>query len=339
MRSSPITIKDIAQLLGVSKSTVSRALKDHPDISSETKLAVKRIAESFNYRPSQVALSLRYKKSKVIGLIIPQIYCFFVPSVIRGIEGIVHEHGYNLMILQSNDIYKTEVENVDILLANNVEGLLASVSWNSDNFEHFKNVIDSNIPIVFFDKVPKGLNADMVLLDDFSGAYNATKHLISCGRNKIAICIGSPNLLISINRLNGYKKALIENNIPIRNGYIISCKSPEEAEKKTHELLNLASPPDGFFAISDLTMTGLMKAIYSYNINIPRDISIIGFCEEPFSTMYNPQLSSILPMGIEIGKIAAERLFYRIANENKKLIEAKIIYIKSQLVIRGSTEN
>jgi LacI family transcriptional regulator len=337
MRATPITIKDIAQLLGVSKSTVSRALKDHPDISPETKQAVKRIADSFNYRPSQVALSLRYKKSKIIGLIIPKIYSFFFPSVINGIEEIVHQHGYNLMILQSNESYETEVDNVDLLLANNVEGLLASVSRNTKDFEHYKNVVESNIPIVFFDRVPKELYADMVLLDDVTGAYKATMHLIESGRNRIALCIGNPNLLISINRLNGYKQALSESNIPLNNEYIISCQSPEEAELKTYDLLNLDTPPDSIFTISDLTMTGVMKAIYSLKISVPRDISIVGFCEEPFSTMYNPQLTSILPMGFEIGRVAAQRLFSRVINKNTQPIQPQTIFIESQLVVRGST--
>jgi DNA-binding LacI/PurR family transcriptional regulator len=339
MRGSPITIKDIAHLLGISKSTVSRALKDHPDISPETKKAVKSIAESFNYRPSQVALSLRFKKSKVIGMVIPKIYSFFFPSVVNGIEDIVHRSGYNLMILQSNESYETEVDNVDILLANNVEGILASVSRNTKNFEHFKHVVDSNIPIVFFDRVPIDLQADMVLIDDIKGAYMATRHLIETGKVKIAICIGNKDLLISINRLEGYKEALFESGMEINPEYIISGQSPEEAEQVTESLLKLAVPPDGIFAISDLTMSGVMKAIYKSKLKVPDDIGVIGFCEEPFRSMYNPRLSSILPMGYEIGKTAAERLFYKINNTTNELLPPEVIYITSKLEISDSTKN
>lgn len=337
MKPTPITIKDIAHLLGISKSTVSRALRDHPDISPETKRAVKSIAESFNYRPSQVALSLRYKKSKTIGLIIPRIYSFFFPSVVNGIEDVVRKRGYNLIILQSNESYELEVDNIDILLANNVEGILASVSRKTKDFEHFKNVIDSNVPIVFFDRVPQELNTDKVLIDDLTGAYTATKHLIDNGKTKIAICIGNPDLLISINRLKGYKDALSEGNITPNEQYIISGQSPEEAEQQAFNLFNSENPPDGIFAISDLTLSGIMRAVYKCKLKVPEDIAVIGFSEEPFSTMYNPPISSILPMGFTIGQTAANRLFYRIDNEESKPIESKTIYIKSNLIIRGST--
>lgn len=337
MKGSPITIKDIAHLMGISKSTVSRALKDHPDISPETKKAVKNIAESFNYRPSQVALSLRFRKSKVIGLIIPKFYSFFFPSVVNGIEDIVHKNGYNLMILQSNESYETEVDNIDILLANNVEGILASVSRKTKDFKHFENVVESNIPLVFFDRVPQHLKADMVLLDDIDGAYIATKHLIDIGRKNIAICIGNRDLLISINRLEGYRKALEENDMEIKEEYIISGQSPEEAEAEATKLFCIDNPPDGIFTISDLTMSGIMKSIYKFNLKVPEDIAVIGFCEEPFRSMYNPQISSILPMGYEIGQKAAERLFEKVTSETGKNVSHETIYIKSKLEVSAST--
>lgn len=337
MKNSPITIKDIAKLLGVSKSTVSRALKDHPDISPETKEAVKSLAESFNYRPSQVAISLRLGKSKVIGLIIPKIYSFFFPSVVNGIEHVAHQHGYNLMILQSNELYENEVNNTNILLANNVEGILASVSRQTKNLDHFRHAISSNIPIVFFDRVPKDLSSDMVLIDDTKGAYEATKHLIEKGRNKTAICIGNPELLISINRLKGYKQALEELNIPFREEYLMSAETPEKAAEATARVLDLDDPPDSIFAISDLTMSGIVREIYKRKMKVPEQIALIGFCEDTFCLMYNPQLTSIMPMGFEIGKIAAERLFLRIYSEDNRKIDPETIHINGRLVVRDST--
>ncbi len=336
MRPSTITIKDIAKLLGVSKSTVSRALKDHPDISEETKKAVRNIAESFNYRPSQLALSLRYKKSKLIGLIIPQIYNFFFPSVIKGIEEVVRKHGYNLIILQSNESFETEVDNIDFLMANNVEGIIAGVSRGTTGYEHFQYIIDSKIPIVFFDRVPKELKADMVLLDDVPGAYQATNHLIKKGCKKIAICIGKPELLISSNRLQGYKSALVDNNLPFVEEYVISGQTPLEVKKKAIELLNLPNPPDSIFTISDLTMAGVMQAIYEKGIKVPEELSVIGFSEEPFSTMYKPSITSIRPMGLEIGRKAAEIVFERINAPVLKL-ENKTYYIPGELIERESS--
>lgn len=184
MRSNPVTIIDIARILGVSKSTVSRALKNHPDISQETKDAVNRIAQSLNYIPNTVASSFRNRKTQVIGLIVPQISYFFFPSVVRGIEEVVHNKGYKLMILQSNESYEREVENMNILMASNVEGILASVSLETKNFEHFQHIIDIELPIVFFDRVVKDMNVDIVLVDDITGSFNAVKRLIVTGKQK-----------------------------------------------------------------------------------------------------------------------------------------------------------
>ena len=336
MKNNPITIIDIAKILGLSKSTISRALKNHPDISQKTKDAVKSIAESLKYIPNTVASSFRNKKSKIIGLIVPQISYFFFPSVVRGIEEVVHNLGYTLLILQSNESYEREVDNLKILIANNVEGILASVSLKTKNFDHFQHIIDIELPIVFFDRVVKDMNADVVLVDDVTGSFKAVNQLLNAGRKRVAICIGDLNLLISQNRLQGYKTALVQSGIPVDEELILSCETPEETEQETLRLLNMRNPPDSIFAISDLTMTGVMKAIFRKNLKVPADISVIGFCEEPFRSMYNPPLSAIEPMGFEIGKKAAELLFERL--ENKTIIspQPQVIYLESHLVEGGS---
>jgi DNA-binding LacI/PurR family transcriptional regulator len=337
VKGKAITIKDIAKLLGVSVSTVSRALKDHPDISHETRDAVKAVAQSMNYRPSQVAVSLRLKQSKVIGVLLPKIYSFFFPSVINGIEEVVNEHGYHLMILQSNELYQKEIDNTNILLVNNVEGVLATVSRQTRDFSHFENILDAGIPMVFFDRVPDNVMADMVLIDDTEGAYKAVKHLIERGRRKIAICIGNPEMLISVNRLKGYKKALEEFNIPFNEDYLVAAETPEIAAAKTARLLGLKRAPDSIFAISDLTMSGIVQEIYKRKIKVPEEIALIGFCEDTFCKMYNPQLSSITPLGLEIGRQAARRLFLRIFSSNNQSIKPQTIFLNSRLEIRDST--
>lgn len=337
MKENPSTIRDIAKSLGLSKSTVSRALKDHPDISQKTKDAVKKVAAELKYIPNAVASSLRHKRSKIIGLIVPQISHFFFPSVINGVEEVVHENGYNLLILQSNESFEREKENLDILISNNVEGILASVSRKTTDFSHFQNLIDRGHPIVFFDRVVRDLNADIVLVDDVTAAYNAVNHLLDKGKERIAICTGNLNLLISRNRLQGYKMALQNRGIPINDQYIISCEWPEEAERETFRLLHLETPPDGIFAISDLTMTGVMRAIHREKLHVPDQVAVIGFCEEPFRSMYNPPLSAIHPMGFEIGKTSAELLFDRIRNSPFARIEPRVIYLDGQLMIGEST--
>lgn len=336
MKNNPITIIDIAKILGFSKSTISRALKNHPDISQKTKDAVNSVAERLKYIPNTVASSFRNKKSKIIGLIVPQISYFFFPSVVRGIEEVVHNLGYTLLILQSNESYEREVENLKILVANNVEGILASVSLKTKNFDHFQHIIDIELPIVFFDRVVKDMNADIVLVDDVTGSFKAVNQLLNAGRKRVAICIGDLNLLISQNRLQGYKTALVQSGIPVDEELILSCDTPEETEHETLRILNMKNPPDSIFAISDLTMTGVMKAIFSKNLKVPTDISVIGFCEEPFRSMYNPPLSAIEPMGFEIGKKAAELLFERL--ENKSIIspQPQVIYLESHLIEGGS---
>lgn len=337
MNKKPTTIIDIAKFLGISKSTVSRALRDHPDISQDTKDAVNKMAQKLRYRPNYVAASLRHKKSKVIGLSVPHISSFFLPSIIQGIENIVHQNGYNLLILQSNETYERELENLEILVANNVEGILASVSRETKDFAHFQRIIEQGLPIVFYDRVVKGLSADIVLLDDTTASFNAVNHLLDKGRTKIAICTGNMNLLISRNRLKGYKMALQKRGIAINDNYIISGDWPEEAKQKTIQLLEMQDPPNALFAISDLTLSGVMKGIYAKQKKIPQEISVIAFSEEPFRSMYNPSITAIQPMGSEIGKTSAELLFRQINNTASGKMVHHIVYIDGPLLIGEST--
>jgi DNA-binding LacI/PurR family transcriptional regulator len=339
METKPATIIDIARFLGISKSTVSRALQDHPDISGETKAAVRKVARELNYVKNVTASSLRYKKSNLIGLVVPEISYFFFPSVINGIEDVVHRQGYNLLILQSNEDYRREAENIDILISNNVEGILASVSRTTKSIGHFTHLTEINLPLVMFDRIVKEINADIILVDDIDGSYKAVSHLIETGRKRIAICTGDLNLLISQNRVEGYSKALAKSGISIEPGLIFVAESSEEAEQKTLGLLKSETPPDGIFAISDLTMAGVMKAIYKSGKRIPEDVAVIGFCEEQYRSMYHPDLTAIDPMGFEIGKKAAEMLFEQIRQKSGNLpaLEPRTVYLKSKLIRGGST--
>ncbi|MCU4165895.1 LacI family DNA-binding transcriptional regulator [Carboxylicivirga caseinilyticus] len=336
MKDKNITIIDIAKQLGVSKSTVSRALKDHPDISKATKDRVNALAKKLKYKPNATAISFRQQRSRIIGLIVPQISPFFFPSIIKAVEKEVHKRGYNLMILQSGESEKRERDNLEILLHNNVDGILASVSRKTQNFDHFESLIEEHIPIVFFDRIPKNIKADCVLIDDFDGAYRAVEHLIKTGRKKISICIGNPNLLISQNRLEAYKKALNDYALPFDDNLVISGESTLEAYKATDDLINSSHKTDSIFAISDLTMSGVMQAIYKNNIQVPDKIAVIGFCESIFSKMYQPTLSYINPLGKKIGKKAAQLLLDRIDNEESQN-SIKQILLSGELVINGST--
>lgn len=335
---SNVTIGDIAKLLGVSKSTVSRALKNHPDISAETIKSVKEVAKELKYIPNLMASSLRSGKSNLIGLVIPQISYFFFPSVIHAIEKVVKAKGYNLLIMNSEESYEREVENLEILKSNSVEGILVSVTRKTESFKHFENMINDKVPIVFFDRVVDELKVDKVLLDDFEGAYKAVNHLIEIGRKRLAVFIGSPKLLISRNRLLGYKKALFEHRIPFDEDLVYSCESPEEAELAMNDLLKSQQVPDGIFSISDLTLSGIMKSAFKNKIKIPEQIAIIGFSEEPLSSMYSPTISRVKPMGYEMGECATELLFKNIAHVKlKQEREAQTIYLDAELILGAST--
>jgi len=336
MSSKPTTLNDIAKLLGLSKSTVSRALRDHPDISKKTMEQVKKIAENLNYRPNYGAISLHKRKNKLIGIVVPQISNFFFPSVIGGIEKVAYEKGYNMVILQSNESYDREIENLDILIANNVEGILASVSRTTKDFSHFKKIIDSNIPLVFYDRVVPDIAADTVTVDDITASFNAVNYLISTGRKRIAIITGNLNLLISQNRLKGYKDAIGKHNYKIEQNLICSCEWPFEAESEVLRLFRLDNPPDAIFTISDLLTSGVMKALYSLNKKIPEEVAIIAFCEEPFRFLYNPPITSITPKGFEIGKVASELLFDRIENTKNNYANPRKIFIQGDIIIKGS---
>lgn len=336
MKNKPSTIIDIARMLGVSKSTVSRALKDHPDISEATKLEVRRIAKKLNYIPNSLAANFRNRKTRIIGMIIPEISSFFFPTVINAVEEIVHEKGYNLIILQSKESLEREIENLNILISNNVEGILVSVSWNTNNYEHLQQIMDMNMPIVFFDKIIKELKADMVLVDDVTASFKAVKHLIEKGRRRIAICAGNSNLLICQNRLQGYKTALIQAGIPFDEMLISNADTLEITEEQVLAFMELPSPPDAIFAISDSTLTGVMKALYKKNLSIPDDVSVIAFCEEPFRSIYNPKITSIDPMGAEIGRMAANLLFDKLEDITSVSTPPRVVYLDSSIVEGGS---
>jgi LacI family transcriptional regulator len=336
MRANCIKLKDIAKTIGVSISTVSRALKDHPDVKPETIKAVKQLAESLHYKPDTNALSLRNRKSKIIGFIIPEISYFFFPSLLKGIEEITNKNGYNVMILQSNESYQKEVDCTETLLSNNVDGLIISVTRETDAYHHFNIAKIGGVPIVFIDKVPENYEGDKISVDGEEGTYKAVEYLITAGYKRIAIGLGNPNISISQNRLNGYFKALKKYNIPVNENYVYNCNSIEEAELLTNRLLELPSPPDSIFSISDQVVAGAMIAINKKMMKIPEQIAVLSFSDEPFCNMFNPPLTSVRPMGYELGKETAQLLIQRIESPELNYVPV-VKKLKTELIIRKST--
>ena len=269
MRSNQVTIKDIAKALGISPSTVSRALKDHPDISIETKKAVNELAEKLRYQPNAVALSLKHSRSNTIGVIIPEIVHYFFSSVISGIEDVAYDAGFTVIICQSNEKYDREVANAHALLAHRVDGVMVSVSKQTTDFEHIEMFQERNVPLVFFDRIVPGITADSVIIDDRKASFDATNHLVQNGRKRIAHFGGPQNLLIGRERKEGYLDALRSAGIAPDPNLILEVDSFEKAIKAIDNLLELPEPPDGIFAVNDLTAIGAMQSLQKRGLRYP----------------------------------------------------------------------
>lgn len=331
-----ITIKDIAQQLGISVSTVSRALKDNPDISIKTREAVKHLAALLGYRPNRIALNLKNSKTNTIGLIIPEVEHYFFSSIINGIEEIAYENNYYVMVFQSNESYMREVLNVQALASNRVDGVLASFSKETHNFSHFSQLIDYEIPLVFFDRVVNDLHADTVVSDDFHGAYSSVEHLIKRGCKNIALYSSPRHLLISKGRHDGYKKALEDNGLQYNTNLVYSCDTFEDAVKISRSILKKQNRPDGVFAVNDLTAIGVMKIAKELGIQIPEELKIAGFENSKTSQVVEPELTTVDQFGFDLGKKATMLLLKRI-NEQDFTYNPENIVVKPKLIIRQSS--
>jgi LacI family transcriptional regulator len=335
MHKGQVTIKDIARELGISPSTVSKALKGHPDISSSTKKAVRELVERWNYKPDPIALSLKGGQSKTIGVIVPEIVHYFFSTVISGIEDLAYDSGYHVMFCQSNESYEREVKAVETLLSSRVDGILVSLCKVTMNFDHFRKIMENGIPLVFFDRVCDELETDRVIVDDEAGAFEGVNYLIKSGCREIIHLSGPLNLLIAKNRMNGYVRALKENNIPLKDENIIKCDTAEEARIVVPDLLNRAKKPDGIFAVNDLTAAEAMKIVKHKGFKVPGDISIVGFTSGMISDLTDPSLTSVEQHGYIVGKEAVRLLINRI--EAKEEMPCQTTIIKTELVVKGST--
>lgn len=336
MGARQVTIKDIARELGISPSTVSRALKDHPDISQPTKDKIQVLVDKYHYKPNAVALNLRQGKSNVIGVIIPEIVHHFFSSVISGIEEVVQEHGYSVMLCQSSEMYEREVLNSKVMLSSRVEGVLVSLSKETEKYGHFNDLLHSQIPLVFFDRICPGLETDRVVVDDFNGAMTATEYLINTGCKRIAHLSASQKLEIGYKRKRGYISALEKNGIEMDDDIIVHCDKFEKALEIVPQLMALENPPDAIFAVNDLTAAAAIKAIKKLGLRVPHDVSIIGFTDGLVSTVTDPALTTVSQNGLDIGRRSAEILFDRIEQKTMKF-KYKTVVIPTELVVRDST--
>lgn len=341
MKYNQVTIKDIARELGISPSTVSRALKDHPDISPETKKAVNELAEKLNYQPNIVALSLRQSKTNTIGVIIPEIVHFFFSTVISGIESVAYDAGYNVILTQSNESFEREATDLKALFNSRVDGMLISISRETKNYEHIESILAKEVPIVFFDRMYTNPNTSKVIVDDYVGAHEAVLHLIKQGCKRIAHLESAPGLAIAEDRKKGYLDALTENGLPADESLIIICPtgSLDEGKAATEKLLKFKPRPDAIFANNDLLAMGAMQAIKQNGLKIPDDVALVGFSNWFFSALMDPPLSSVDQPGFEMGQEAAKLLIRQIEKQGKgdAVVPPETRVLKTRLIVRESS--
>ncbi|MBT8265019.1 MAG: LacI family transcriptional regulator [Bacteroidia bacterium] len=340
---TPVTLKDIANTLGISITTVSKALKDYPDVSKKTRKLVRETAETLNYKPNSFAVNLRTKQSKTIGLIIPEIVHHFFSNVIKGIVAHAEKKGYLVIILQSNESFELEKKQLDLLMNNRVAGILISLANETGKFDHIEAIIEQKTPIVMFDKIAKIINCSKVVIDDRSAAYNATKHLIDIGCNRIAHFRGPLLPQNSIDRFLGYKKALIDNGLQYDSSlvYICDCgdNSFEEGKINARKLLEDHNDVDGIFINTDLVAIGAITEFGKLGVNIPHDIKVIGFSNWFMSSVISPSLTTIDQPGYLMGKTAFKQLFKEIKKlKSNEIVKPKTIELDTALIIRESTK-
>ncbi|WP_434036454.1 LacI family DNA-binding transcriptional regulator [Formosa sp. 4Alg 33] len=338
----PVTLKQIAEQLNISVTTVSKALKDYPDVSPKTKALVKELAKTLNYKPNTFAVNLRTKESKTIGLIIPVIVHHFFSNVIKGIVSQAEKKGYLVIILQSNESYELEKKQIDLLMSQRVDGILISLANGTANFNHIKDVIAQDKPLVMFDKIAKIVKCSKIIIDDRKAAYMATQHLIDTGCKRIAHFRGALLPQNSIDRFLGYKKALIDNNMHYDPSLVYICEcddmSFEEGKKNAQQLLKDHKDVDGIFINTDLVAIGALTEFNAQGVKVPEDISIVGFSNWFMSSVISPTLTTIDQPGFEMGKAAFKQLYKEMkAVKKNKPIVSKEIVLETALVKREST--
>lgn len=333
----PVTIKDLARQLNISPSTVSRALRDHPDIRKETKQMVRSLAEALDYQPDSIAQSLQKRKTNIIGVIVPVIKHNFFSNAISGIEEVAYKNGYAIIVSQSHEDYQREEMNIKALISNRVDGLLISISQTTENVEPFRLLQRRQVPFVFFDRVIENINASLAMVDDFDGAFRAVEHLIQKGYRRIAHLAGHQSLRISEYRYNGYLTALRKHNIPVDHSLIVTCGLDEEGGKEGfRQLAKTGDLPDAIFAVNDPVALGAFEEIKKRGLRIPQDVALVGFSNNPISALINPPLTTVDQPAYELGKSAAELLLDQINSEESIFTPRKVV-LKTKLIVREST--
>jgi LacI family transcriptional regulator len=331
-----VTIYDMARILNLSPSTISRGLKDHPHIHKETKRKILVTAREMGYRHNKFASSLRQKHTNTLGVILPKLNSYFMATAIAGIEKVTSQFGYNLIISQSQESGQKEISGITTLFNSRVDGLLVSLSFDTKNLDPFNIFFRKGIPVVFFDRVFECEGCATIVIDNFKAGYEATSHLISQGCKRI-IHLGG-NLLRNVykDRLKGYKQALHDFNLEFDQDLVIIGDMTEQSGIDTaRRIIKMKKRPDGVFAANDTSAVGAICELQLYGINIPKDIAVAGFNNDPISRVVQPNLTTIHYPAMEIGEIAATTLINKLNNSPTANLSS--VVLEHKLIVRQSS--
>ena len=337
--STPMTMKDIARELGISVATVSRALKNSPRISEARRRMIQQYAREHNFYPNAIGEALRHSRvmpSKIIGVIVPEFTHYYFSSILTGIEEAAIARGYYIMVALSGEQYEREASICEMFHRQKVCGVIVSQAKDTKQYDHFQRLIDSGIPIVFYDRICTGVNASRVVVDDYMGAFNAVSYLLGTGCRRIAF-FGSPmQLEISKNRFNGYKDALLKRGLAYDEHLTRICDNRRDAELITPELFDGDYYPDAFFAVNDDTAIGILYTVKRMGLRVPEDISICGFTNGQRAVACDPMLTTVEQRGKRVGEEAVEILIDKVEGLTPfDKVEKRIV--RTRLVIRGTT--
>ncbi|MTH15132.1 LacI family DNA-binding transcriptional regulator [Flavobacterium sp. LC2016-01] len=339
-----ITLKQIAKELDVSISTVSKSLRNSLEIGEETRLKVQAFAKFYNYKPNNIALSLKNRKTKSIGIIIPEIVHYFFSTVINGIEQVANEHGYSVVICLSDDSFDKEVLNMEMLANGSIDGFIMSLSKETQykgDFHHITEVINQGMPVVMFDRVTNDILCDKVIIDDKAAAYEAVQSLIDNGRKKIALVTTVDYVSVGKLRTDGYEKALLDNGIPFNEDLIIKIEDVDTCEITISELLH-ARAFDAVFAVNELFAVTIIKTASKMGLKVPVDLAVIAFTDGIISKYSTPSITTVSQSGEKMGNKAAKMLIERLEAEHDDDEEENENYttevIETHLIKRESTD-
>ncbi|MGY5847791.1 LacI family DNA-binding transcriptional regulator [Salegentibacter sp. HM20] len=336
-----LTLKQIARELEVSISTVSKALKDSPEIGEDTKQKIKAFAKLYNYKPNNIALSLKNRKTRTIGIVIPEIVHYFFTTVISGVEQVANEKGYNVIVCLSNNSFDREVLNLEMLANGSTDGFIISMAketMQKEDYHHLIEVVNQGMPLVLFDRVSDQINCDKVIIDDVLGAKKAVQHLIDIGSKKIGLISTVDYISVGKLRTQGYLQALEENGILVDENLILKIEDMERSEEEIRKFFK-RKEVDALFAVNEHFAVSAIRVLKENGLEVPTDVSVIGFTDGELSKRFIPSLTTVSQHGEQMGAEAARLLIDRLENEPEDEESYKTSIVETHLIKRESTKH